>query len=179
MKIVGITGPAGAGKDTVADYLCEHHGYVKYALAAPIKTALNALFGWPNDNWDDREWKETLIDWLGRSPRNLAQTLGTEWGRECVHPELWLLLAEMNINAHTLARGVVIPDIRFENEAAWLRDRMGGQLWHVYRPKTKKVEAHSSENGVRWDHRDRKLLNCWNYQRLYEQVDYAAAHVPG
>lgn len=37
--IVGLSGQAGSGKDTVADFLVEHHGFVKIALADPIKRA--------------------------------------------------------------------------------------------------------------------------------------------
>lgn len=37
MRIVGITGQAGAGKDEVASRLVEEHGYVQMGLADPIK----------------------------------------------------------------------------------------------------------------------------------------------
>ncbi len=37
--IIGLSGQAGCGKDTCADFLVEHHGFVKVALADPIKRA--------------------------------------------------------------------------------------------------------------------------------------------
>jgi len=45
--LIGITGYAQSGKDTVCDIL-RHHGVVtnRYAFADPLKEACNALFGW-------------------------------------------------------------------------------------------------------------------------------------
>jgi len=37
MNIIGISGLAGSGKDTVADFLLNHEGFVKMSLADPIK----------------------------------------------------------------------------------------------------------------------------------------------
>ena len=42
--IIGITGKAGAGKDTVADYLISHEGFKKIALADPIKRLVKDVF---------------------------------------------------------------------------------------------------------------------------------------
>ena len=46
IKLLGMTGPAGAGKDTAASMLVEELGYETYALASPIKALVNSLFGW-------------------------------------------------------------------------------------------------------------------------------------
>lgn len=37
MNIIGISGLAGSGKDTAADFLLEHDGFIKISLADPIK----------------------------------------------------------------------------------------------------------------------------------------------
>ena len=58
-SLIGITGKAGVGKDTLAHYLHIIYGYHQYALAQPIKDALNARFGWKASAWDDRIWKES------------------------------------------------------------------------------------------------------------------------
>lgn len=44
MNIVGITGQAGSGKDTVADRFVNEHGYVKIALADPLKRLGREVF---------------------------------------------------------------------------------------------------------------------------------------
>lgn len=44
MRIVTISGKKRSGKDTSADIICEHRNAVKYALAWPIKEALNISY---------------------------------------------------------------------------------------------------------------------------------------
>jgi hypothetical protein len=63
------------------------------------------------------------------------QTLGTEWGRNCIHPNLWVdLWGESACSALEFgdARGVVCDDVRFANEADAVR-RIGGEIWGVSR----------------------------------------------
>ncbi len=56
MTIIGITGQAGSGKDTVADHLVQRHGYVKIALADPIKRLGREVFGFTDDQlWGPSE----------------------------------------------------------------------------------------------------------------------------
>lgn len=146
-RLIGITGKAGSGKDTLADFLSPWS--VKYSFARPLKLALNAMFGWTMEQWDDREWKETVLPWLGKSPRQLAQTMGTEWGRELVHPEVWTLLARRAFEFHLKRseQAFVIPDCRFDNEARLIQE-LGGVVIQVVRPGIGEVSAHKSELGI-------------------------------
>lgn len=154
-RLIGITGKAGAGKDTLADYLVRHFGAQKYSFALPLKQSLNTMFGWHMDQWNDREWKERVIPWLGKSPRQMAQTIGTEWGRELVHPQLWVLLAErkyiQHIDDYSQDFGAmppfVIPDVRFTNEAEMIRSQ-NGVVIQLHRPGAATIAAHKSEDGV-------------------------------
>lgn len=165
MKLIGLTGPAGAGKDSVADVLCKDHGFVRYEFARPLKAMLNVI----GVACDDRALKELPHPLFGKSPRRMAQTLGTEWMRELVNAEGWLLLAGKFIDdvwrvkslqitegerlerpaARRMwnAKGIVITDCRFQNEAAFIAER-GGVIWHIERPGVAAVEAHSSESGL-------------------------------
>lgn len=153
-RLVGITGPAGCGKDTLADYLAERHGFHKYSLASPIKYGVEIMFGLPDTVWN-RESKEKVIKWIGKSPRQLAQTLGTEWGRRNVADDIWLRRAEHELNMLRMthddpdspAPRMVIADVRFPNEAQWVRDR-GGIVLRINRPGVESVSAHVSEGGV-------------------------------
>jgi len=43
-RIIGISGNLGSGKDTVADYLIDHHAYVRIALADPLKRLGSSVF---------------------------------------------------------------------------------------------------------------------------------------
>lgn len=160
--LIGIAGRARSGKDTVANFLIAAIGGYRYSFADPIRSMLAPLGVDMNDPyWQDR--KEEIIPALGVSPRRMMQTLGTEWGRELINPHLWLILAN-----HRLLRdgpGMVIPDVRFENEAEWIR-RYGGRIIHVYRTDGREVEAHASEAGVKRLPEDIQLFNTGTLEEL-------------
>jgi hypothetical protein len=154
--LIGIAGKARAGKNTLADFLQAQYGGYQYSFANPIRAMLKAGFGvdLDTDYWNAK--KEEVIPAIGRSPRELMQTLGTQWGRRTVHPELWLILATGVLNAR--GPGMIVSDIRFENEAAWVR-KLGGTVIHLYRDKAPQVAEHESENGVIVQPQDMQVYN--------------------
>jgi hypothetical protein len=175
--IIGLHGAAGSGKDTAAEMLMAD-GYAWYSFAMPIKAALNAMFGWDMSMWEDRVWKETVIPQLGKSPRYLAQTLGTEWGRELINPDLWTILGQEAV-VQCIANGtsLVISDVRFENEAEMIRCH-GGSIVHIYRDGVEEVEDHASEAGIRFHPADVFLDNSGTMEELVlemEQIPYRCA----
>lgn len=171
--LIGLHGLARTGKDTVARYLAAHYALLSYAFADPLKQALAQMFNLTEAQLEGAA-KEQNIEWLGKSPRQLMQLLGTEWGRHLVHPDLWLLLAEQNISNHLSidqARysGVVVRDVRFENEATWLR-KQGGSVVHILRSEAPSVASHSSESGLMIHDNDFVLRNEGSLDELYEQA---------
>lgn len=143
-KLIGIAGKARSGKDTVANFIIAAVGGYRYSFADPIRQMLIPLgVDMSDPYWQAR--KEEIIPALGCSPRHLMQTLGTEWGREHVNPNLWLTLAHQRLLFS--GPGMVISDIRFENEASWVRT-LGGRIIHLDRTETTKVKEHVSEHGV-------------------------------
>lgn len=152
--LIGLCGPAGAGKNTVADILaCEGSGeFVLLAFADPIYQCISAITGLPASRLKDRTVKEQVISWLGRSPRQLLQSMGTDWGRDQVHPEIWIRITMERASRHmSLGHRVVVTDVRFDNEAEAIV-AAGGEVWRVIRPgwRCLDVEAanHRSEAGV-------------------------------
>lgn len=149
--LIGICGRARSGKDTAAEYLMRNHQFSRHRLADPIKAMLKAGLGIPLEIWEDNELKERQLPSLGRSPRYLAQTLGTEWGRELVHGELWLLIAaQVWSDAKKRDGRLVVPDVRFINEAEWVRSE-GGRVFQIVRPEHDHQmdnAAHASEAGI-------------------------------
>lgn len=165
--LIGIAGDAGAGKDTLADALCAHYNWEKYNLALPIKRMLAPIL--PDPQWGDRDWKEAPIPALGgRSPRYLAQTLGTEWGRRAVHEDFWVWIADRMYQAG--GPGMVVADVRFDNEARWIRER-GGIVFRIVRPDNPFLidnKQHISEVGISPELVLKGLLNIEGLQDVVE-----------
>lgn len=169
--LIGICGLANSGKDLLAEGIAATDVYVVYHVADPIKAAINAMFGFGPAHWEDRVWKEKEISFLKKkiSPRYLAQTLGTEWGRS-IDSGLWLKLAKRKYEKITISApmkqgrimgmGMIIPDVRFENEAAWIKSEDGVML-EVIRPGLKKISesSHASEQGINSVYIDAVITN--------------------
>lgn len=147
--LIGLTGHAGSGKDTVRNILEARHDFDGIAFADPIRDMLTALLGSCDITTDwltDRELKEKPIPELGLSYRQMAQQLGTEWGRS-LSERLWLDIAARKVELCKSfgSEGVVISDVRFPNEAAWIKAQ-GGAVWKILRPGIDPVRAHASED---------------------------------
>lgn len=141
--IIGLCGKARVGKDEVGNFILAHQGGYRYSFADPLRAMLVPLgIDMSDPYWQAR--KEDPIPALGVSPRRMMQTLGTEWGRELVNPDFWLLMAKQRLLNN--GPGMVVTDVRFPNEADWVRKH--GLLIHVLRPDAKEIEAHTSESGV-------------------------------
>jgi len=149
--LIGLCGPAGAGKNTVAELLADGL-FRQVAFADPLYQCISTITGLPVSQLQDRAVKEAVIPWLGKSPRQMLQSLGTEWGREMIHPEIWIRITLERVQDDLAAgRGVVITDVRFDNEAAAVV-AAGGEVWKVTRPGWRCLSddaaTHSSEDGV-------------------------------
>lgn len=176
--IIGLTGKAGSGKDTVADYLVGDYGFKKYSLALSIKRAIAAMFDVNEEFLDDRALKESPRPELcGFSYRELAISLGSDWGRDTFHKSfgktLWLLLADKHID---FTKNIVIPDIRFQDEVDWLESK-GGVLVHISRKECTKID-HPSEAGVKSNNASSYIIhnNC-DMRQLLIEVGILARHL--
>lgn len=152
--LIGLTGRARAGKDTVAGILRQHCGFVQLSFAAPMREFICSLLGWSLQDLDrGKETPHPLLD--GKTPRFAMQTLGTEWGRNTIANDLWVRVCIAAAQRH-LAQGtsVVISDVRFDNEASAVA-AAGGQVWRIDRPGERIAEsAHISEAGTSlWNRR--------------------------
>lgn len=164
--LIGIAGRARSGKDTVANFIVAAIGGYRYSFADPIRAMLAPLgVDMSDPYWQAR--KEEPIPALGVSPRRMMQTLGTEWGRQLINPDLWLIMAHQRLLQN--GPGMVISDVRFDNEAAWIR-KHGGRIIHVIRPETKAVEAHASEDGIEMQDTDARLFNSGTLEELQLSV---------
>lgn len=145
--IIGLYSPAPqSGKSEVAREL-GNYGFVRKGFADALKAMIRPLlaaFGYAEVVIDKLlntgEGKETVLPEIGVTPRYLAQTVGTEWGREVIDPDLWIK-AVLNDKRPDM---LVIDDVRFPNEYEAIRAE-GGQVWRVYRPGRAPTNGHPSE----------------------------------
>ena len=149
--IIGFAGKKGCGKSTAATHLCQKLGFVKHSFADPLKAMTYQFikgFGYSDMDVDHymRVDKEFPIPLIGRSARLIMQTLGTEWGRNCIRDDVWVRVERYRLIS-TKAQWIVYDDIRFENEAELIRDK-GGVIIHIDRDDLVDPDHHASERGI-------------------------------
>ena len=171
MQLIGLTGLAKSGKDTVGDYLKKDYMFQSYAFADPLKRSASEMFGIPLEDFYDQSKKEIVNKDWGYTPRNILQILGTEGARELFRKDIWTRRAELEIRrmCDEHCHGVVVTDVRFENEATMIRES-GGVVVHIQRDVVA-VESHKSENGVNVHGSDIVIDNNKTIEDLFTKVD--------
>jgi hypothetical protein len=145
-NLIGLTGYAQSGKDTVASILVEKYGYTRIAFADKIRDFLYGIN--PMVACSPTGYLQDLVNLVGwdkakQEPqvRRLLQDLGIS-ARELLDENIWITTALSKVDKD--AR-VVVTDVRFENEAMMIKI-MGGQLWRVKRVGFGPVNEHVSES---------------------------------
>lgn len=165
--IIGFVGKEGSGKSTAANVVMRNFNPLtsRMSFARPLKAMILGLL---NDVLTDNPkirpadyltptYKNEPISFLsGVTPRYLMQTLGTEWARNCISPDFWVMLAAVKIERKMSApqtKGTkkaplaVFDDVRFPNEVEMIR-AYGGVIVRIERPDratTPQIDAHASE----------------------------------
>jgi hypothetical protein len=198
MRLIGISGKIGAGKDTVGEIiqkLCLTNKGPQFEIkkfAGKLKQTASLLTGIPIEKFEDQEFKKTILgsEW-GKptkqnplnaiepfkditfvemmSVRDLLQKLGTEAMRNGLHENVW-------VNAlfadYTKDKRWIITDVRFPNEFKAIKEK-GGIVIKVNRPSNsmKKVaKAHSSETALDGHDFDYVIENDGNFEKLISKV---------
>lgn len=142
--LIGLSGRARTGKDTLARFLAEDHGYVRIAFADALREAVLALdpivdpVPLPGDlsPRGPRRLSEVVeaLGWEGAKDyapevRRSLQRYGT--AIRAIDPDFWIHVALEKI--FHMSAPVVVTDVRLPNEAEKIRD-YGGFLVRVTRP---------------------------------------------
>lgn len=149
---IGITGLAGSGKDTAADFICKEYGYTRVSFAAPLK-AVCASLGWDSNK-----------DELGRK---LLQDVGMAFR---LYNELtWINAIDKTLGS---AEKYVFTDVRFENEANYIKRARNGVIIRVIRDKLaiKEMHSHISESGQSSIAANYVVLNNGSIETLNKQI---------
>jgi len=140
--IIGVCGFIGSGKDTIADYLTNYHGFRRESFANSLKDCVAQVFGWDRTMLEGRttqarEWREKVDTWWAErlgipnlTPRWVLQYWGTEVCRKGFHDDIWIASLEHKLLYSS--DNIVISDCRFPNEIKSIRNA-GGMVIRVRR----------------------------------------------
>jgi cytidylate kinase len=162
--IIGLSGYAQSGKDTVANILVKQYGFTRVAFADKIRQLaqeVNPLVGEGihlNDILNDYGWDvakqnfyvRQFLQQLGVGARNLFGD--TFWIKEALKP--------LELNGD-----FVFTDVRFVNEADIIRSN-NGYIWRIKRPGIEAVNNHVSEHDLDWYKVDQILSNRGTVEEL-------------
>lgn len=114
-----LMGKAGSGKDTIADYLVDRHGFKRFRLAQPIEDLCRSEYGMRGKD------RELMI----RVGEECKQRYGQNY---------WLDIVIRQIRLHN-NRNVVVTDVRFPYEWDYFTTE-GYRSIRVVAPATERVK---------------------------------------
>lgn len=163
--VIGLTGFAGAGKSTVAQYLAKNHGFkrinFKDGLVNEMKTNFPGLLKEIKDVCQDLYMREYTVDSLFTEKPPIMRKFMQEYGTEVRRNDNQNYWVDKWRTSVVVEKLVVADDVRFFNELNAVRD-MGGVIIRVERPDITSGGNHPSET-----------------EQLDFQVDFTIVGVPG
>lgn len=157
--IIGLTGYAQSGKDTVAKILVESYGFTRIAFADKIREFLYEVN--PMVGCSPSGYLKELVNLKGwdvskQEPqvRRLLQDTGVG-ARKLFGENFWVTQALKDIS---FGSNYVISDVRFENEADQIKFT-GGQIWRIQRIGVEAVNNHVSETQMDNYPVDQRFMN--------------------
>jgi len=184
--IIGITGRKFHGKDTLADYLVIHHGYIKLSFAQPIKEMSKTIFGFTEEQVNGT-LKETIDERWNVTPRKVMQFIGTELFRDNISKllphigeDIWVHCAIEKIKSQLIINPnskFVISDVRFPNELESLKQlEFNGipcKIIRVYRPSIaiNDTSSHISEKLIDQLLVDKEIINESDKSTLFHNFE--------
>lgn len=145
MILIGIMGKAQTGKDTVAQFLVQEFKFEQFAFATALKLFCTNLFCLSYHQLNTPEGKQLVDKHYKKSPREILQQTGD--ALRSVYNNIWVEQLDRKIVGHPR---VVISDVRFRNEAEYVK-KNGGFLIKLVRTDFSiggKEAAHVSENDL-------------------------------
>ena len=154
MIVIGVGGKKRAGKSTLAEHIKQaailrNMAVQEVSWAQPLKDMMRELFRYevPQSTFVDDSRKTDLVEivpGISKTVRELYQIIGTDLFREGLHPGFWLARGMAKIKG-SCADLVVVPDIRFANELAAIKE-LGYTIYvEKLTEKSVPIDLHPSE----------------------------------
>lgn len=151
--VIGLVGPEKSGRRTAATFLKRRHGFAVNSLGAPLREALQYLYGVsPTEILFD---ESSNIERLGASPRQLIDALYAHAKTNVGEDLLLRRLVERCVARGDWGRDLVITDVSEPAQIRWIRQNAGGQIWWMRRdPPACPVSAIDDFERLMLDHFD-------------------------
>lgn len=180
-RIIGVTGYARSGKDTIYYAIRRLHPgpVVRVAIADTLKVLAARTLGVTASLDEVREWTDLLktegTEIVVRADdgrtmtrltgRKLLQNLSNA-GRDLFGDDFWLDHTNFDIDAAVL----VVPRLSFDNEALAIRE-MGGEVWRVVRGGVGAINDDRTETPISDHLLDRTIENHGSVEDLDRQIE--------
>lgn len=166
-RVVMISGYTESGKDTMSKYLCEKHGFVRFAFADKLKDKVSKKYKIPRGNLDDSVLKNLPIK-----------------TRPVLSNDAYTLNSQLQIFTHFRTMEGVAPT-KEDREKENLKVNENNQLCLrgeplFFTPRALLVHVGSSERVIENDHWinaiiekrdfDRIAISDWRYKNEYKKV---------
>jgi len=170
--LIGIHGRPHSGKDTAANYLVDKYGFSKFGPSFPVKATAAAMFDVDIDCFYNPEIKETIDPFWGISYREMAQKIGKESSRDVFFEDIWMRHVEKRLGNGV---NIVLADIRYFNEAEWVRNH-GGTVIFINRDALSRGyvanEQHPCERGLPDELAHFIVENNGTIKQLFQSIDW-------
>lgn len=189
MAIIALHGQRGTGKDTIAEYLYEHHAMKTFSFAEPIYAMLDGCFGVQKDVLEHSGKEIPMEELGGKSIREIAISFGNEWAKQEMGDEVWVNSLHSRVskffrqdvlfgdfdypligNDGMPYNGVVISDVRLPVEINFIR-KLEIPLWHVRRDTGLPELDHPTEKPAEVIGGDFVLENNGDFGHLFERIE--------
>lgn len=154
--LIGLSGYARSGKDTVAKILQEKYEFTPLSFTTALNDVLLATDPYVDFDHQGPRRLSSVINNVGwerakdvyPEVRRLQQRLGTDGAREHIDDDVWIQ-ALYNNNVDLIENGLVaITNVRFPNELDFVKDFMGGYTIRVERPGYTPANGHISDTAL-------------------------------
>ena len=166
--IIGISGKMGCGKDTVAKIIennFKEKDFVITHFADPLKRFCMDYLGLSyNDVYTESGKKKFNYFW-GMTNREILQKVGTNALRNGFDKDIWIKIMKTEFARY---KNVLIPDVRFDNEAQLILQEKGIVL-NVQRDYSIN-DKHISESGISEKFITKNILNNGTLNDLEKEV---------